>query len=150
MVRHIERPPVCKAYAQMVMSVHGCHCALDCLHLHCSTPSWCRGFTAAVLSQPAASIEQRHPWLVAAAQLLFTPVLQNQVSKASILFRHLLHCLSLCEMHLLKRHYKHAGRPPKGGLLRIVVQLKAQPACTDMILLTPAWSVVASCMSTFL
>lgn len=35
-----------------------------------------RGFTAAVLSKPAESIEQRHPWLVSAAQLLFGMVLQ--------------------------------------------------------------------------
>lgn len=49
-----------------------------------------RGFTAAVLSKPAASIEQQHPWLVSAAQLLFTPVLrfppvsdrQNQIWQA--------------------------------------------------------------------
>lgn len=47
-----------------------------------------RGFTAAVLSKPAESIEQQHPWLVSAAQLLFALVLQfgpiasrqNQVS----------------------------------------------------------------------
>ncbi|KAL0023096.1 hypothetical protein WJX77_000879 [Trebouxia sp. C0004] len=49
-----------------------------------------RGFTAAVLSKPAESIQVQHPHLVSAAQLLFTPVLhfppianrQNQIWQA--------------------------------------------------------------------
>lgn len=36
-----------------------------------------RGFTAAVLSKPAESIQVQHPHLVSAAQLLFTPVLSS-------------------------------------------------------------------------
>ncbi|KAL0042970.1 hypothetical protein WJX79_005495 [Trebouxia sp. C0005] len=35
-----------------------------------------RGFTAAVLSKPAKSIQMQHPHLVSAARLLFTPVLK--------------------------------------------------------------------------
>lgn len=35
-----------------------------------------RGFTAAVLSKPAATITEQHPGLVAAAQTAFTPVLK--------------------------------------------------------------------------
>ena len=50
---------------------------LDCVMMHDTAALLAfRGFTAAVLSKPAEAIEQRHPRLVSAAQLLFTPVLQ--------------------------------------------------------------------------
>jgi hypothetical protein len=40
--------------------------------------SCCRGFTAAVLSQPAAGIEQRHPRLVRAAAAPLSALLHAQ------------------------------------------------------------------------